>query len=111
VTDESSLIILGYNLTGIDADLRYAENLSLSANYPNPFNASTTIRYSLPEPAHVAIEVYDILGRRMQTLVREKKQAGYHSVVWNADGYSSGIYFYRIKAGEYSETKKMVLLK
>jgi nitrous oxidase accessory protein NosD len=84
---------------------------ALAQNYPNPFNASTVIRYSLPEPSDVIIEIYDILGRKVETLVQGEQQAGYHQVIWNAGKRSSGMYFYRIEAGEYTETRKMVLLK
>jgi len=80
-------------------------------SYPNPFNAVTTIKYNLPKASEVNIEIYDILGRRVQIFVRERQRAGYHSVVWNADEYSSGMYFYRIQAGEFTEAKKMLLLK
>ncbi len=85
--------------------------LQLLQNYPNPFNSSTTIEYALPQDAEVTIEIYDILGRRVETLVQEEQQAGYHQVVWDASDHSSGLYFYRIQAGEYAETRKMVLLK
>jgi parallel beta-helix repeat protein len=96
---------------GIEGRMEIPVSFSLSQNYPNPFNAQTTIQYLLSEPSVVIIEIYDILGRRAATFVQEKQQAGRHSVVWDAGGYSSGMYFYRIQAGEYSETKKMLLLK
>jgi hypothetical protein len=80
-------------------------------NYPNPFNASTIINYTLPGPSHVTIEIYDILGRRVETLIEGEQPAGYHQITWDASNHSSGMYFYRIQAGEYAETKKMVLLK
>jgi len=83
----------------------------LSQNCPNPFNASTTIRFNIPEPSHIILDIYDILGRRVETLVNEQRRAGYHQAIWNADDFSSGVYFYKIQAGEYTETKKMVLLK
>jgi parallel beta-helix repeat protein len=84
---------------------------ALAQNYPNPFNASTIINYTLPEKAVVSIEIYDRLGRKVETLIQAKQPAGYHQVVWDASDHSSGMYFYRIEAGEYSDTKKMVLLK
>jgi len=83
----------------------------LSQNYPNPFNPSTTIAFSVPKETHVTLRIYDILGREITTLVNEKLQAGSYSKVWNATGYSSGVYFYRIEAGEFTETKKINLLK
>ncbi len=84
---------------------------ALSQNYPNPFNASTTIQYSLLEASQVKIEIYDILGRKVETLVQGEQPAGYHQVIWDASDQSSGVYFYRIQTGKNVETKKMVLLK
>jgi len=84
---------------------------SLSQNYPNPFNARTTIEYGLPEAGHVKIEVYDLLGRRVATLLDEIKQAGYHQEAWDASDNSSGVYFYRLEMGDFSETKRMILIK
>lgn len=83
----------------------------ISQNYPNPFNAATTIKYGIPERSHVTIEIYDILGRQVETLVDEERPAGQHQIVWHADNQPSGIYFYHIKAGEYKSSDKMVLLK
>ncbi len=65
----------------------------------------------LPYSADVTVEIYDILGRRIETLVHAQQQAGHHQVIWNAENAVTGIYFYRIEAGDYDETKKMVLLK
>jgi len=83
----------------------------LLGNYPNPFNAQTTIEYSLPEPAPVSVKVFDLLGRKIETLIDRNQQVGLHQVTWSADRYPSGMYFYRIEAGEFSETRKMTLLK
>lgn len=79
--------------------------------YPNPFNASTVIRYSLPKASDVAIHIYDVLGRRVETLTNTIQPAGNHQVIWDAEHNPSGIYFYRIQADDYINTKKMVLLK
>jgi len=84
---------------------------ALSPNYPNPFNAGTTINYALPVAGDVRLQVYDITGRAVATLVNSAMPAGYHQVVWDAKGMSSGLYFLRIQAGEFAETKKMVLMK
>jgi photosystem II stability/assembly factor-like uncharacterized protein len=84
---------------------------SLQQNYPNPFNPSTTISYNLPKASHVLIKVYDILGREVTTLVNEEKNAGSYSFEFNAGMFASGIYFYRIQAGSFVETKKLILLK
>jgi len=83
----------------------------LFQNYPNPFNARTVVNYVLHKTERVRIDVYDLLGRKIETLVNEEKQAGQHQAVWDASGYSSGMYFYRINAGDFTETKKMLLLK
>lgn len=84
---------------------------SLSQNYPNPFNAATKIKYSLPEQNPVEIIVYDILGRKVGTIVNEIKQAGVHEVSFDASGLTSGVYIYSIKSGGFSESRKFVLLK
>jgi len=86
-------------------------SLTLEQNYPNPFNASTQISYLLPEQAQVSIDIYNILGQRVVSLFDGIQPAGNHQAIWNASGQASGIYFYRIKAGDKVETKKMQLLK
>jgi len=83
----------------------------LEQNYPNPFNPSTTIRYQLPVASEVKLEVYDVLGKKIATLVNERQSAGSYQVVWNASGLSSGTYFYRLQAGTFTQTKKMILVK
>ncbi|MEC9274658.1 MAG: T9SS type A sorting domain-containing protein, partial [Candidatus Neomarinimicrobiota bacterium] len=85
-------------------------------NYPNPFNPITTLRYDLPENGLVNITIYDMLGRKIRTLINEQQDPGYKSLIWNATNdygkpVSAGIYLYQIQAGEYISTKKMVLLK
>ena len=84
---------------------------SLEQNYPNPFNPSTVIGYQLPVNSEVSIEVYNLLGRRVATLVNERKPAGHHNVTFDASGLSSGVYVYRIRAGEFVKTRKMMLVK
>ncbi len=84
---------------------------ALAQNYPNPFNASTTIEFKLPEAGDVTIQIYDILGRSIETLISGSQSAGTHSVVWHADNKPSGIYFYRIDAGNFSDQKSCLLLK
>jgi hypothetical protein len=87
------------------------QNYLLSQNYPNPFNASTTITYELPSPAAVTLCVYNLLGKQVALLTREKQPAGRHQVTWQAADMPSGIYFYKLQAGDFAEKKKMVLLK
>jgi len=84
---------------------------SLGQNYPNPFNVSTNISYSLAEAENVSLKVYDIAGRLVQTLVDEVQDAGSYTVTWDASEVSSGVYFYKLTAGDYTLTKKMNLLK
>lgn len=86
-------------------------NFYLSQNYPNPFNPITKIRYALPRDRWVRLEIYSILGKRVATLVDRKQRAGYEIVRWDGSSFSSGVYFCRIKAGDFVETKKMILLK
>jgi hypothetical protein len=89
---------------------------SLSQNYPNPFNPTTIIDFALPKTMNVKLEIFNILGRKVTTLIDGQLEAGYHSVTWNGvdeHGYlvATGIYFYRIKAGDFTDTKRMLLLK
>jgi hypothetical protein len=83
----------------------------LFQNYPNPFNPNTTINYSIPNFSFVTIKVFDIMGRLIQMLVDEEKAAGNYSVIFNGSNLASGIYFYRMQAGDFIETKKLILLK
>ncbi len=96
---------------GIDDEIDIPLAYSLSQNYPNPFNASTTINYSILNDGFVTVDVYDIIGRKIETLVSGHQNAGQHSVVWNANNVSSGVYFYRITSDNYSETRRCNLLK
>ncbi len=84
---------------------------ALEQNYPNPFNPTTTINYQLPTNSVVALKVYDVLGREMATLVNERQSAGSHSVRFDANNIPSGVYFYRLEAGGYHDTRKLLLLK
>lgn len=87
------------------------EKVSLSQNYPNPFNSATTIRFTLSEPSHVTVDVIDLLGREVNTLYRGYKPAGVHAVTWDAGKFSSGLYYYRIEAGGFSQSREMLYLK
>ena len=87
------------------------DKFELYQNYPNPFNPSTTIKYDISKQSRVKIEIYDILGRKVATLVDESQKAGSYKTVWNAAHIASGIYFYRLQADSFSETKKLALLK
>ena len=87
------------------------EQFSLSQNHPNPFNPSTTIRYSLPSSAKVRLTIHDMLGREIQTLIDEEQSAGWKVVNWKAANVASGIYFYKLQSGNFIETKKMIVIK
>jgi hypothetical protein len=90
---------------------RIPAGISLSNNYPNPFNSTTIIEFSLDRPQSVNLAVYDMLGREIKTLLNEKKPAGKHRILFDASSLPSGVYFYRLQTGNEVETKRMVLLK
>jgi hypothetical protein len=83
----------------------------LSQNYPNPFNSSTIIHFEIVQESEVALTVYDILGREVTTIINETKRPGSYDIKFDAIGLSSGAYFYRLRAGDTVETKRMLLLK
>lgn len=99
--------IIGVENEGIVLPREYA----LNQNYPNPFNGNTFIVFDIVEPQEVKLAIYDILGSEVSTLVNNKLNAGRYKAIWNADNFASGIYFYSIKAGDYTATRKMVLVK
>ncbi len=112
VLAENELRILGKEVQepkAIEGEIT-SNKIELS-NYPNPFNPTTTINYTLPKDAKVLIKVYDILGREIETLVNDFKTAGKYSVNFNAGNLASGLYFYSITAGNFHQTKKMILTK
>ena len=99
----------------IDEDL-IPEVFALHQNYPNPFNPTTQIRYDLPKDEFVSIAIYDVMGRKIRSLMNANQAVGYHAIRWDArndmgEGISAGMYIYTIQAGEFRSTKKMVLLK
>ena len=87
------------------------KEFSLSQNFPNPFNPVTIISYQLPETGFVTLKVYDILGNKVVTLVNDEKPTGSYNVSFDASKLPSGVYYYKMRAGNYVETKKMMLLK
>ncbi len=108
---------LGMFPTGVEvAESEVIPSFSLKPNFPNPFNSETVIRYSLPRESQVRVRIYNILGQKVRTLVDRKETAGPKSVTWDGknergDEVSSGIYFYRLEAEEFAQTRKMLLLK
>jgi hypothetical protein len=111
-SDTQSFTINVMSVTDAESISQLIPNhFDLYNNYPNPFNPSTTIRFAVPEISNVKIEVYNLIGERITTLINEIKTAGYYEVQFNASNLASGIYFYRIQAGNFVESKKMILLK
>lgn len=99
-----------------NSDVELPGSFELAQNYPNPFNPSTEISFSLPSNTHVELDIFNVLGQKVRTLVSGDLTAGEHTVMWdgqNANGatVSSGVYFYRIAAGDFTDTKKMMMLK
>jgi enterochelin esterase family protein len=97
--------------SGVEDEENVPQEFMLAQNYPNPFNSSSVIRYSIPQSSNVVIKVFDILGNEIKTLVNEEKPVGSYEITWFAENLPSGVYFYQIQAGNFVETKKMVLLK
>lgn len=112
VGDENELRILGKEVgkqTSGEAEI-VGNEIELN-NYPNPFNPSTTISYSLPEAGNVQIKIFDVLGREVAKLVDETKNAGKHTIIWNGSNNASGIYFYTITFQNQTLFKKMLMIK
>lgn len=100
-----------YKIGTIKHNIVPPKQFSLSQNYPNPFNPFTKINYSLPQGTKVSIKIFDILGKLVQELVNEYKEAGTYTATFDGSNFASGVYFYRIEAGKFIDTKKMVLIK
>jgi len=101
-------------VTGIGEDqgsLLTPDTYNLAQNYPNPFNPSTTISWQSPIGSHQTLKIYDVLGNEVATLVNEYREAGRYEVTFDATQLASGIYLYKLQAGSFIETKKMILLK
>lgn len=94
-----------------DETFNIPSSIVLNQNYPNPFNPSTTIRYALPHASFVMLTIYNTLGQRVAQLVNERQQAGYHETAFRGDRLPSGVYFYRLQAGDFVASKKLLLLK
>ncbi len=108
--------LIGYKikdlpLTGIGKENNFVESYSLNQNYPNPFNSILNFKFQIPNAGIVAIKVFNITGKEVSTLVNDYKQPGTYQVRFDAEGLSSGVYFYRMTAGEFSDVKKFVLMK
>jgi tetratricopeptide (TPR) repeat protein len=109
--DESRAIGMQKSMAGNNKQVQLPFEFSLSQNYPNPFNPVTIVTYALPVDTHTHLKIYDILGREVISLVDENMPAGYHQSTFDASGFSSGVYFYRMEAGSFASVKKLLLLK
>lgn len=109
--DIDRLVITASEVTGLDDEPGIPEHFDLRQNYPNPFNPATIIVYELAEEVHTTLEIFDIQGRRVEVLVDEVRPAGRHETTWDAGEMSSGIYLYRLQAGSYSQTRRMMFIK
>ncbi len=103
--------LLGFTSTDIENEEIVVTEFKLSQNFPNPFNPSTTIKYSIPEASKVSLTIFNLLGEKVSTLVNEVKSAGSYNVDFNASNLSSGVYLYKLQAGSFMQTQKMILLK
>jgi hypothetical protein len=97
--------------TGVSGTTNLPAEFSLSQNYPNPFNPNTVIRYGLPRASHVNVAVFNVLGQQIAVLDEGYREAGYHDVTFSGKNLASGVYLYRIVAGEYVQTRKFILMK
>ena len=95
----------------MENDITLPEEFNLLQNYPNPFNPSTKIRLQVPALTYVLLEIYDLIGRRVSTLINREMNAGKYEVEFDGGRFSSGVYIYRLKAGNHISNKKMLLLK
>ncbi|MBA4252330.1 MAG: hypothetical protein C0442_11495, partial [Chlorobiaceae bacterium] len=113
---QSSRLLYNSNFSNLFAGVKQpegnlVEGFKLYENYPNPFNPSTKISYQLPVTSHVSLIVYDVLGNEVANLINEVKSAGKYEIEFNANKLTSGIYFYKLVADNFIETKKMILMK
>ena len=100
-----------YMVSSLTEAVALPETFSLDRAYPNPFNPITTLSFAIPVDSEVFLSIYNLQGREVSTLIEGNMEAGYHSVVWNADSYSSGVYFVKMVAGSYISTQKLMLVK
>lgn len=107
----ASQSITYYSPSSVAPDLSQPVQFTLNQNYPNPFNPSTVISYSITSPSDVKLTVYDVLGNQITELVNGFQSPGTHSINFNADGLSSGVYFYKLQAGNLVSVKQMMLIK
>ena len=115
MTNSPAYLIGSPNTIG-DSEINLPKNYALYQNYPNPFNPKSTIRYDLPKQSNVILEIFDITGRKIKTLINQSQSAGEKSVTWDSRNdfgqkVASGLYIYKLVAGEYVKSRKMLLMK
>jgi hypothetical protein len=104
--------IIDYTTIGVQQNgIEIPREYTLDQNYPNPFNPQTTISFSIPEPGHASMKIYDLAGKLVNTLFDQNVAAGNYKALWNADNYPSGVYFYVLQSGSFAESRKMILVK
>ncbi|MDZ7623447.1 MAG: T9SS type A sorting domain-containing protein [Ignavibacteriaceae bacterium] len=104
-------VVVVQNPVGVDDEKLIADKFELLQNYPNPFNPSTNIGFRISDRGFVSLKVYNILGDEIATLVKEEKEQGVYNITFDASGLSSGMYLYKLQAGSFVETRKMILLR
>lgn len=110
-SDNRFTLTVALTATNIDVESELPQTTYLAQNYPNPFNPTTNITFGLPESGNVRLEVYNVMGQRVATLVNNQKPAGYHTASFDAANLSSGVYIYRLTVGNFVQTRKMLLVK
>ncbi len=111
IITKDSISIVEVNNPSENLTVGIPSKFEMSQNYPNPFNPTTNISFGLPVNSKVSIKIYDNSGREIRTLLNDTKTAGYYTVMFDASGLSSGVYFYKIEADKFSEVKRMLLIK
>ena len=108
---ESVIVFMPPAFVGVDRETSTPRDFNLMQNFPNPFNPTTTIQFTLPERSHARLTVTDLLGRELATVVDGELEAGTHTAIFDGNRFSSGMYFYRLQSGSFVQTKKLVLIK
>ncbi|SVE15872.1 uncharacterized protein METZ01_LOCUS468726, partial [marine metagenome] len=108
---ENDIVWQDLGVTVVNLTALMPKTISLENAYPNPFNPVTTLNFALPESQDIMLQVYNLQGRVVETLIDGTVEAGYHSATWNADHHASGVYFVKMVSGEYISTQKLILLK
>ena len=95
----------------VNGNNNISNSFYLKQNYPNPFNSQTLIKYEIRKKDFVTLEIYDVTGKKIESLINQNLNAGQYTSIWNSENYPSGVYFYKLSTGDFSETKKMILQK